>query len=523
MFKKLPLFTALLFAGTMFFSAKTQAQINYSQDFEGDVFVYSVDGFDLDFEGYGCNVTSLYTNIWYEDPSTYELISTAIGVSNGQASTFTYDYKLLAYEDLSAYPNEPDWGSFTWEYATDPEGPWTEIETVDAMNHEESEDCATRTVTIPSTPIGPLYLRITATVNSDNEIDALIFYDNITFTQEPSPACTGAPVAANVVGGSECTFSQTLLSLDQYYTEGGVGIQWQSSTDGTTFTDIADADMAEYTATVPTTATWYRALVTCTATQQSTASSSIQLLGTGLCYCEPEFTSAVEPITSVVFAGIDYTTSEEVDATPSYENFTETVAPAQVMQGRTYPIYVQGNTDGDFSNNVTVYFDFNANGSYEDAGEAFQIPTAIDNSTGTDGQTISTDITIPATAPLGTTRFRVFKRYNAQPETSCSSYGYGQVEDYAVTISEDTNSAQGFSKANFKYSPNPVANELNLQFTANLESAQVMNMLGQTVLTKNNIGATNTKLDMGALQAGTYLVKVADAQGGTITVKVVKQ
>lgn len=523
MLKKLPLLSSLLFAGAMLFSFNAQAQISYSEDFEGDVFVYSVDGFDLDFDGYGCDVTSLYTNLWYEDPTTYEIISMPIGVSNGQASTFTYDYKILAYEDLTAYPNEPDWGSFTWEYSLSPEGPWTEIETVDAMNHNESEDCATRTVAIPSTPTGPLYLRLTATVNADNMTDALIFYDNLGFTQEPSPACTGTPVASNVVGGSDCTYSETVLSLDQYYTEGGVLIQWQWSTDGTTFTDIEGADQAEYTATVPPTATWYRAVITCTATQQSTTSGTLQLLGTGLCYCEPEFTSAVEPITSVVFAGIDYTTSEEVDATPSFENFTETVAPAEVMQGETYTVYVQGNTDGNFLDYVTVYFDFNANGSYEDEGEAFPIEAPLDDTTGTDGQIISTPIAIPATAPLGTTRFRVFKRWNAQPETSCSSYGFGQVEDYAVTITENTNSAQGFSKANFKYNPNPVANELNLQYNANLESAQVMNMLGQTVLTKNNIGATNTKLDMSALQSGTYLVKVADAQGGSITVKVVKQ
>ncbi len=117
----------------------------------------------------------------------------------------------------------------------------------------------------------------------------------------------------------------------------------------------------------------------------------------------------------------------------------------------------------------------------------------------------------------------MFKRYNAYPDTSCGTYGYGQVEEYAVTIAEDTNSAGGFSKANFKYSPNPVANELNLQYNANLENVQVMNMLGQTVLTKNNIGATDTKLDMSGLQAGTYLVKVGDAQGASMTVKVVKQ
>nr|WP_322623916.1 T9SS type A sorting domain-containing protein [uncultured Flavobacterium sp.] len=502
---------------------KSQAQISYSQDFEGDVPVYDVDGFDLEFLGYGCQDTSLYTNIWYDDPYTYELISTSIGVSNGQASTFTYDYKILAYEDFSALPNNPDWGNFKWEFSTDPTGPWTEIETVTAANHVESENCVTRTVNLPSSPVGSLYLRLTARVNEDNMIDAFIFFDNLTFNQDPSPACTGTPAVSNVLGGSECTFSETVLSLDQFYTASEIAYQWQSSTDGTTFTNIAGADGAEYTATVPATTEWYRAVITCTASGLSTTTAAVSLLGTGLCYCTPDFTSAVEPITSVVFAGIDNTTSEEVDATEPFEDFTTTIEPAQVTKGQTYTISAQGNTDGEFTNYFTVYFDFNANGRYTDAGEEFQFADAIFDSTGTDGQTVTASITIPATATVGTTRFRVFKRYNAYPDTSCGTYGYGQVEEYAVTIAEDTNSAGGFSKANFKYSPNPVANELNLQYNANLENVQVMNMLGQTVLTKNNIGATDTKLDMSGLQAGTYLVKVGDAQGASMTVKVVKQ
>lgn len=523
MLRKLPLLCLILCLGSLLSIQKGNAQISYSQDFEGNVPVYDVDGFDLEFIGYGCQGTSLYTNIWYDDPYTYEIISTSIGYSNGQASTFTYDYKILAYEDLLALPNNPDWGNFKWEYSTDPTGPWTEIETVTAANHVESDNCVTRTVTMPSSPVGDIYLRLSARVNEDNMIDAFIFFDNLSFNQAPSPACTGTPVAANVVGDSDCTYSDITLSLDQVYIASEITYQWQSSTDGTTFTAVAGANAAEYTTTVPATAVWYRAIVTCAASGQSITTGSVQLLGTGLCYCTPEFTSAVEPITSVVFAGIDYTTSEEVDATDSFEDFTTTVAPAQVTKGQSYTINLQGNTDGEFTNYFTVYFDFNANGRYTDAGEEFQVTDSIFDSTGTDGQTVSTSITIPATANVGTTRFRVFKRFNAYPLDPCGSYGYGQVEEYAVTIAEDTNSAGGFSKANFKYSPNPVVNGLNLQYNANIENVQVINMLGQTVLTKNNIGATDTKLDMSALQAGTYLVKVGDAQGASITVKVVKQ
>lgn len=523
MLKKLPLFGAFLLIGMLLPTQKSHAQISYTQDFEGEVYVYSVDGYDLDFDGYGCEVSSLFTNIyWYEDYDK-ELISMPIGVSNGEASVFTYDYKILAYEDLSAYANSPEWGSFTWSYATSPAGPWTEIETVDPTNHIESADCATRTVSLPSTPIGNFYLKITATVNADNFTDALIFFDNITFNQDPSPECSGAPVASSVIGGSDCTYSDVVLGLDEFYTENGVSIQWQFSTDGTSFTDIPDADGPEYATTVTAEAVWYRAIITCANSGLSTTSEALQLLGTGLCYCTPSFTYAVEPITNVVFAGVDNTTDATVDGSEALEDFTTTLPAAEVILGQSYDIYVQGNTDGDFDDYVTVYFDFNANGSFEDEGESFDIELPISNSTGEDGQMVSTSITIPTTATLGTTRFRVFKRYAANPESSCGSYGFGQVEDYAVTITEDTNSAEGFTKNNFKYSPNPVVNELNLQYTATIEAIQVTNMLGQVVLTANNVGATNTKVDMSNLQTGTYIVKVTNANGNNIAVKVVKQ
>lgn len=523
MLKKLPLLSALLAAGALFFTSQSQAQVNYTQDFEGDVYVYSVDGFDLDFDGFGCDVTSLYTNIWYNSPVANELISTSIGISNGLPASFSYDYKILSYDDLTAYPNDPDWGNFKWEYATAPTGPWTELETVSAANHLVSEDCATRTVDVTSLPVGNIFLRLTATVNDATEIDALIFYDNLTFVQEASPVCTEAPVASATVGGTDCINGEALLTLDQFYTDQGISYQWQSSTDGTVFVDIDGADQAEYTATATTVPTWYQAVITCTGSGLSTTSTPVELVGTRLCYCEPSFTNAVEPITNVAFAGVDNLTSEVVNGTPAYEDFTESVDAAQVVAGTSYQISVQGNTDGDFENYITVFFDFNVDGDFDDEGEAFEIPDAIVDSDGTDGQTVSTSITIPATATLGTTRFRVFKRYGDYPLEACGAYGYGQVEDYALVISEDTNSQAGFNKANFKYSPNPVLNVLNLQYASNIESVQVVNMLGQTVLTKNNIAATDAKVDMSALQAGTYLVKVADAQGGAITVKVVKQ
>lgn len=73
----------------------------------------------------------------------------------------------------------------------------------------------------------------------------------------------------------------------------------------------------------------------------------------------------------------------------------------------------------------------------------------------------------------------------------------------------------------FKVYPNPVANVLNIEYTSEVTSVSVFNLLGQQVLSKK-VSAASTQIDMSALLAGTYLVKV---ESGNIskTLKVVKK
>lgn len=73
----------------------------------------------------------------------------------------------------------------------------------------------------------------------------------------------------------------------------------------------------------------------------------------------------------------------------------------------------------------------------------------------------------------------------------------------------------------FKVYPNPVTNVLNIEYTSEVTSVSVFNLLGQQVLSKK-VSAASTQIDMSALLAGTYLVKV---ESGNIskTLKVVKK
>ncbi|MCF6128700.1 T9SS type A sorting domain-containing protein [Flavobacterium sp. AS60] len=154
-------------------------------------------------------------------------------------------------------------------------------------------------------------------------------------------------------------------------------------------------------------------------------------------YCGPmTFTSNVEPITLVNFAGINQTSSATVGANNgttiiAHEDYTAIVG--NVSAGTTYPITLKGNTDGNFTTRLRVYIDWNQNNVFTDAGESYDIGNIV-NSTGVDAIELVGNITVPGTALGGNTRMRVIKRYNAFGTSCQTGAGYGQAEDYTLSV-----------------------------------------------------------------------------------------
>jgi hypothetical protein len=156
-------------------------------------------------------------------------------------------------------------------------------------------------------------------------------------------------------------------------------------------------------------------------------------------YCGPAtFTTNVEPITLVNFAGINNTTSALVgqhDGTTIIAHEDYTAITGNVLSGSTYPITLKGNTDGAFyTTYLRVYADWNQNGVFTDAGESYDVGT-ITGSNGTDAIELVGSITVPGNALAGNTRMRVLKRWNGYAD-SCNTIGtgYGQAEDYTLVV-----------------------------------------------------------------------------------------
>lgn len=156
-------------------------------------------------------------------------------------------------------------------------------------------------------------------------------------------------------------------------------------------------------------------------------------------YCGPAtFTNNVEPITLVNFAGINNTSSNLVgqnNGTTIIAHEDYTAITGNVFSGSTYSITLKGNTDGaTYTTYLRVFFDWNHNNDFSDAGESYDIGT-ITGSNGIDAIELVGSITVPGNAPAGNTRMRVTKRYAAYTDAcNTGGGGWGQIEDYTVAV-----------------------------------------------------------------------------------------
>lgn len=173
-------------------------------------------------------------------------------------------------------------------------------------------------------------------------------------------------------------------------------------------------------------------------------------------YCGPiTFTSNVEPITLVNFAGINNSSSALVGANNgttiiAHEDYT--TVTGNVTAGSSYAITLKGNTDGNFTNRFMVFADWNQDGDFADASEAYTITQTIANSNGADAVQATQSLLVPPTALTGTTRMRVKKIFGTTAYVDpCLGTLYGQVEDYSLTVAPLPADLPDYANLQFPY------------------------------------------------------------------------
>jgi len=186
-----------------------------------------------------------------------------------------------------------------------------------------------------------------------------------------------------------------------------------------------------------------------------------------------------------------------------YINFTGTSATATYLQNTTYSVSLTpGYTSVIYPEWFRIYIDYNQDGDFVDVGEL-----AYDAGGTVSGVPATGNLTIPASAPSGTTGMRVVMVWSSAP-SSCGTVTYGETEDYCVTIGnpvscstatppQSPTSSVGGSSVSLSWTPVPLTVACQVRATRILPAGPTgtRNVIGFEV------GSTN--LPFSVLGAGT--------------------
>jgi len=164
-----------------------------------------------------------------------------------------------------------------------------------------------------------------------------------------------------------------------------------------------------------------------------------------------------------------------------------------------------------------VFIDWNQDGDFSDSGE-----TVVSGSSSSSA-TLSATFTVPTTAKAGTVRMRVLMS-DASATTSCSSYNYGETEDYTINVSGGTFTNTGvaglaaghsLSQApgrQFEVYPNPATDVLQLALPNNDAVKTVKIFDARGALVKGVTYDGSNQLNVTNLASGLYTLSVSDGQ-----------
>lgn len=264
--------------------------------------------------------------------------------------------------------------------------------------------------------------------------------NGLTYTWAPPVPCSATPTPGNTLSTSNtvCAGASFTLSLQNATSGTGVSYQWQSSSDNSTWADITGATAATSVQT-QTSATYYRCNVTCSGngTGASNAVFIAMVQDFSTCYCTSNATSTADEEIFNVTLGTLNNTSDCSTLAPGtgsvnrqYSNYTTSVAAPVLYINSSVNFSVDANTcGGNYSNRVSIFIDFNRNGSFLDSGEeVYTGPTLT-------GPALRTgSFIVPLGSDTGLTRMRVIQVETTGAITPCGTYSWGETEDYLVNL-----------------------------------------------------------------------------------------
>ena len=198
-----------------------------------------------------------------------------------------------------------------------------------------------------------------------------------------------------------------------------------------------------------------------------------------------------------------------------YQNFgvDQPVLP-QLASQQALPVVVSpGFSGGVTKEYFRIFVDFNQDGDFEDAGElAFDPGFALEG----DAEGL---LQVPALSMPGITRMRVMMKYtspNDNPPTACTSFEFGQVEDYCAELLVDSVSSSipvADTVWTLRIYPQPAQDWVWLEFPESVSindcELVVLDLTGQIVTQQRTVIRRNSKvyLNTSLWPTGIYAVQ----------------
>ncbi len=255
-----------------------------------------------------------------------------------------------------------------------------------------------------------------------------------------------------------------------------------------------------------------------------------------LTYCASNGTGASGPGGQPQASPFFITSVGVSTASPAYTNATSTTGPATGGYGNytAQPITLNAgsavnlsvNTNLSIVHRTAVWVDYNQNGVFDTAELlANGVSTAGPNSS-----LFTATFTVPGNSNGLSTRMRIQAVVNSSAAVACGvNVVNAEVEDYQLVF-RPLAAHNALALPALSLYPNPTLDgrvRLSLPdaSAAGVYATEVQNVLGATVLrTSLRLGpAAEADLDLSALPAGVYVLRLHDARGQTATRRVVRQ
>lgn len=253
------------------------------------------------------------------------------------------------------------------------------------------------------------------------------------------PLCVGTPTPgfATASSGLVCPNTSFSLMLSGGDFSSGLLYQWQSSADGSTWNNYGTASYSKnYTVNSITDTTYYRCIITCTASAQTNTSSPVvvNLNPLNNCYCIPSFALNCSGDKIIDFSIANVTFQPTNCDFNGYSDSTSSSTVINLSAGITYSLQANiANSTNGGNMAAGAWIDFNQNGIFENSEFT---------SLGFGGaQIYSNQISVPINISSGTVRMRlkVDANYAGQytvldPCNNNNFSSYGQIIDYKVNL-----------------------------------------------------------------------------------------